>query len=91
MITVDAEILSNNLNVEVELTSNILDVEVEFPAISIGGGVADVVNSDLSYSDTVNAGDTLILPDEELKVFVNGILNQATIYIPLSNQTINIQ
>jgi hypothetical protein len=83
MITVDAEILSSELQ-----------IEVEFPAISIGGvggGSAIVVNSNLSYSETVAAGQTLTLPNEELKVFVNGELNQTTTYIPLSNQTINIQ
>lgn len=55
-----------------------------------GGGAANVRNSDSSYSTTVEAGATLVLPDETVRVYVNGILNQTTTMIPLGTSTINI-
>jgi hypothetical protein len=54
------------------------------------GGTATVRNSDSSYSTTVNAGDTLVLPDETINVYVNGVLNQTGTYIPLDTTEINI-
>lgn len=51
---------------------------------------ATVENSDQSYTASVNAGGTLILPDETFNVYVDSVLQQ-TITIPaLSNSTINI-
>lgn len=55
-----------------------------------GGGSATVRNSDSSYSTTVDAGDTLVLPNETINVYVNGVLNQTGTYIPLDGTEINI-
>lgn len=54
------------------------------------GGDATVENSNASYTDTVAAGDTLVLPDESFDVYVNGVLNTSFTYIPLSGDDINI-
>ena len=49
-----------------------------------------ILNSDGSFSAESASGSTYTLPDETIDVYVNGILNQSATYIPLSNQTINI-
>lgn len=55
-----------------------------------GGSPAIVRNSDSSYSTTVVCGGTLVLPNETISVYVNGILNQSGTYIPLDTTAINI-
>lgn len=57
-----------------------------------GIGCADgtVENSDASYSDLVPSGGLLVLPDETLKVYNDGVLNFTGLYVPLSNEVINI-
>jgi hypothetical protein len=49
-----------------------------------------VENSDESYQVSVDCGDTLILPDEALNIYVNAVLDQTLTYIPLSGEVINI-
>jgi len=49
-----------------------------------------VENSDASYTDTVLAEGTLVLPDTTYNIYVNGVLN-ITFDVPtLKNETINI-
>jgi hypothetical protein len=60
--------------------------------ITVGNGCDDatVENSTQSYQQTVASGDTLVLPDTDIEVYVDGIL-QATSTVPtLENNTINI-
>lgn len=60
--------------------------------VSSGGACADatVRNSDSSYSTTVASGATLVLPDETINVYIDGVLNQTGTYIPLDTTSINI-
>lgn len=55
-----------------------------------GGGVATVENSDATYSDTVNGGDTLVLPDETFYFQIDGVTVATEIEPALSTQTFNI-
>ena len=86
------EIESTPIDFVLDVESQSVDFTfgIENVVVDAGGGVAIVENSDASYSDTVNGGDTLVLPDETINVYVNGSLNQTALYIPLSNQTITI-
>jgi hypothetical protein len=49
-----------------------------------------VQNSDSSYLVEGEFNENTTLPNEDINVYVNGVLNQTATYIPLSNQTINI-
>lgn len=51
---------------------------------------ATVKNSDNSFSQTVVCGGTLVLPDETLKVYIDGNLNQSTTKPALKTVNINI-
>jgi hypothetical protein len=58
-----------------------------------GGGVcadATVENSDLSYTDTVASGGTLVLPDTTYNIYVNAVLDQSFSVPTLKTETINI-
>jgi hypothetical protein len=71
----------------------LIRASVTLPVRVIAGGEclpSNVINSNNSYTATVTSGATLTLPNEELKIFVNGTLNQTATYIPLSGQNINI-
>jgi hypothetical protein len=78
--------------VDVEIVNTLIEVDAEIVSVEVGagGGSATVENSNASYTDTVNAGDTLVLPDENFDVYVNGVLNTSFTYIPLSGDDINI-
>lgn len=54
-----------------------------------GSASVELRNSDDSYTETVTVSP-FTLPDETLRVYVNGVLNQTVTYIPLSNEAINI-
>jgi hypothetical protein len=57
------------------------------------GGIcldATVENSDSSYTQTVNSGGTLVLPDSEYIIYVNGDLNQQFTAPSLKDLIINI-
>jgi len=59
-----------------------------------GGGNcldATVENSDASYTATVASGGTLVLPDTDFEVYVNGALINSFLHPTLSNLTINIE
>jgi hypothetical protein len=51
---------------------------------------AYVVNTDSSYTATVQSGNTLTLPDTTFNVQIDGTLVDTETYPTLSNQTINI-
>lgn len=51
---------------------------------------AEVFNSDNSYFEEVKSGGSLQLPDTQIKVFVNGVLNTVFNVVTLGNDTINI-
>ena len=51
---------------------------------------AYVVNTDASYTATVQSGNTLTLPDTTFNVQIDGTLVDTETYPTLSNQTINI-
>jgi hypothetical protein len=58
-----------------------------------GGGIcspATVRNSDSSYTQSVNSGGTLVLPDSEYLIYVNGDLNQQFTAPSLKDLIINI-
>lgn len=57
----------------------------------IGGGDATVKNSDATYSETVASGDTLILPDTTVNIYVNGELISTETIVTLGTETINIE
>ena len=85
------EIENQPIDFVLDVESQSVDFTFGMENVVVGlGGVGIVENSDASYSDTVDSGDTLVLPDETINVYVNGTLNQTDIYIPLSNQTITI-
>lgn len=85
------QIESTPIDFQLDIASQSIDFDFAMENVVVGlGGVAIVENSDGSYSDTVDSGDTLVLPDETINVYVNGSLNQSATYIPLSNQTITI-
>ena len=54
-------------------------------------GTAYVENSDQSYTAEVQTGDTLVLPDTTINVYVDGNLQDTTTFPTLSNETINIE
>ena len=51
---------------------------------------ATVENSTASYSQTVASGGTLVLPDTDYEIYVNGVLNQSVSLPTLETNTINI-
>lgn len=51
---------------------------------------ATVENSDQSYQETVASGGTLVLPDTDYEVFVNGVSQGVTSLPTLKDETINI-
>lgn len=77
-----------------------IEVEVYIPTIQIeaivaatiigGGGTSTVENSDQSYQEEINCGDTLVLPDTNYNVRVNGVLNQSFAWPSLKDLTIEI-
>lgn len=54
------------------------------------GGSATVRNSDNTYNVEVQAGDTLILPDDTFNVYVDGVLQDTLIIPSLAGADINI-
>lgn len=78
---------------KLQITIPFLKMPCDFDAYNqpqTGGGTAVVENSDASYTASVDAGDTLILPDTTIEVFVDGF-SQGTTDVPsVSNNTINI-
>ena len=70
----------------------VVDSQGRLKTIGSGGSCAagTVENSDASYTDSVPSGGLLVLPDEVLNIYASGVLNFTGLYVPLSNQTINI-
>jgi|GEM_PF-4103516 len=64
-----------------------LDVSVPDPIVCANGTVE---NSDASYTNTVTSGGLLVLPDTDVRVYIDGILNQSFTIITLANVEINI-
>jgi hypothetical protein len=62
----------------------------DFDGTFISTGSVIVRNSDDSYSVTVDAGDTLTLPDTTINIYANAVLQDSVTFATLSNQTINI-
>ena len=60
--------------------------------ITVSNGCADatVENSTQSYTQTVASGGTLVLPDSDFEVFVDGVLQGSSTAPTLENNTINI-
>lgn len=58
------------------------------------GGVgcedATVTNSNETYTQTVESGGTLVLPDEQYDIYVNGVFDQSVTLPTLDNNTLNI-
>lgn len=55
------------------------------------GGTATVENSNASYSDTVESGETLVIPDTTVNVYIDGELNQTVSLVTLDpSEQINI-
>jgi len=50
----------------------------------------NVTNSDQSYTETIDSGLVLVLPDTTINVNVDGVLQNSVEVPTLSNQTINI-
>ena len=55
------------------------------------GTEVTVENSDESYQVQVDCGDTLILPDDTYKIYVNGVLDQTVIQPSIKDTTLNIE
>jgi hypothetical protein len=51
---------------------------------------SSVANSDATYSALILAEGSLILPDTEIQIYVNGVLDQTVSFPTLKNETINI-
>lgn len=51
---------------------------------------ATVENSDASFSEQIPSGDTAILEDTIINVYVNGVLNQSITRPSMVDRTINI-
>ena len=66
---------SDTASVTIQISAGCLDVEVE--------------NTDLSYTATVASGGTLVLPDTNYNVYVNGVLDQSFTN-PTLEPTLNI-
>lgn len=58
--------------------------------ISGGGGDATVQNSDVSYSTTVAAGNTLTLADNIYNLSIDGVFDQTSTGPSIKNQNIII-
>lgn len=60
--------------------------------ITVGNGCDDatVENSTQSYQQTVASGGTLVLPDTDFEVYVDGVLQGSSTVPTLENNTINI-
>jgi hypothetical protein len=83
--TLDIEVLDQDGN---PVGSKVGDVWVVNVA---GGGTATVENSDASYVETVNADDTLVLPDTPYELIVDSVVVDSGNIITLGdNQTITI-
>lgn len=54
------------------------------------GGEVIITNSDESYEATAEAGDTFVLPDTTMNIYVDGELQETITFATLSNQDINI-
>jgi hypothetical protein len=82
----------NNTQTFVGTATNDAGTATDTLTISVSNGCADatVENSTQSYQQTVASGGTLVLPDTDIEVYVDAIL-QATSTVPtLENNTINI-
>ncbi len=78
------------INVSVEIV-DVIDVAVEInPEGSGEGGDATVENSDQTYQETVPAGDTLVLPDQEANVYLDDALVETVSYPAMTDPEINI-
>ncbi len=78
------------INVAVEV-SNVIDVAVEINPQSTGpSGDATVENSDQTYQETVGAGYTLVLPDQEIDVLLDGVLIETVTYPAMTEPEIEI-
>lgn len=75
---------------KLQITIPFLKMDCDFEYTPPTGGTANVENSDQSYTASVDAGDTLVLPDTTIEVFVDGV-SQGTTDVPsVSDNTINI-
>ncbi len=54
------------------------------------GENAIVRNSDNSYNQSVAGGDTLILADQTINVYLDGVLNSSTVYPAMTNPDVNL-
>lgn len=54
------------------------------------GGSATVENSNQSYQETLASGDTLVLHDETINIYVDNVLQESRIIPALTDTTINI-
>jgi len=77
---------------KLQITIPFLKMPCDFDAYNppSSGGAAIVENSDGTYTASVNAGDTLVLPDTQVDVYVNGVLNASSSIVTLGNDNINI-
>ena len=67
-----------------------LTATAQFRSVSVVGEDATVRNTDSSFSEQVAGGDTLVLADTVINVYVNGTLNQSITRPSMINRTINI-
>lgn len=80
----------NEIEIEVQIEDVQIEAIVEVTVINSGGGTSTVENSNGSYSQEVDCGDTLVLPDNTFLVYVNGILNSTASAPVLEDTVINI-
>ena len=67
-----------------------LSATAQFKSVSVVGEEATVRNTDSSFLEQVAGGDTLVLADTIINVYVNGTLNQSITRPSMINRTINI-
>jgi hypothetical protein len=66
------------------------DVTVVGNTVTIEAPDATVENSNATYTDTVPSGGTLVLPDTDYDIYVNGLFNTTVSLPTLDTNTINI-
>jgi hypothetical protein len=72
--------------------TNLAGTATDSITITVSNGCADatVENSTQSYIQTVASGGTLVLPDTDIEVYVDGVLQGSSTAPTLENNTINI-
>jgi len=87
MITAQVTLITAPIQVKASVLNSI-KTSVKLPVMLGSTEPGSVENSDASYTESVSG--SLVLPDETVRIYVNGVLKATGIRPPLSGQSVTI-